>query len=164
MDAFSIAISIALQYGVPLEAFVSKFVNMKFEPAGMTDDPDIRMSQSIMDYVFRRLALDYLDAEKRAELGIFTAEERAATVASNYGAPVVEAAEESDEDAEEVEVVAEVARPQEAPADVHSSAELLEAITGTASDAPLCMTCGVKMRPSGSCYVCEGCGSTSGCS
>ncbi len=60
MDAFSIAISIALQYGVPLEAFVSKFVNMRFEPAGMTDDPDIRMSQSIMDYIFRRLALDYL--------------------------------------------------------------------------------------------------------
>ena len=61
MDAFSIAISIALQYGVPLEAFVNKFVNMRFEPSGMTDDPDIRMSQSIVDYIFRRLALDYLD-------------------------------------------------------------------------------------------------------
>ena len=85
MDAFSIAISIALQYGVPLEAFVSKFVNMKFEPAGMTDDPDVRMAQSIMDYVFRRLALDYLPEDKRAELGIFTAEERAATVAATYG-------------------------------------------------------------------------------
>ena len=60
MDAFSIAISIALQYGVPLETYVSKFTNMKFEPAGMTDDPDIRMSQSIMDYIFRRLALDYM--------------------------------------------------------------------------------------------------------
>ena len=60
MDAFSIATSIALQYGVPLEAFVSKFVNMRFEPSGMTDDPDIRMAQSIVDYIFRRLALDYL--------------------------------------------------------------------------------------------------------
>jgi ribonucleoside-diphosphate reductase alpha chain len=84
MDAFSIAISIALQYGVPLEAFVSKFVNMRFEPAGMTDDADIRISQSIMDYIFRRLALDYLDYDKREALGIFTADERTATVALNY--------------------------------------------------------------------------------
>src|SRR5205085_11789786 len=82
MDAFSIAISIALQYGVPLEAFVSKFVNMRFDPAGLTDDPDVRMAQSIMDYIFRRLALDYLPYETRTELGIFTAEERAQTVAS----------------------------------------------------------------------------------
>ncbi|MFM8894145.1 MAG: vitamin B12-dependent ribonucleotide reductase, partial [Actinomycetales bacterium] len=87
MDAFSIAISIALQYGVPLDAFVSKFVNMRFEPAGITDDPDIRMSQSIMDYIFRRLALDYLPYEQRAALGIYTADERAATVSAGYGAP-----------------------------------------------------------------------------
>ena len=164
MDAFSIAISIALQYGVPLEAFVSKFVNMKFEPAGMTDDPDVRMAQSIMDYVFRRLALDYLPEDKRAELGIFTAEERAATVAATYGggAPAIE--EALVVESEETSAPAAPAAAQEAPANVHSSAELLEALTGTASDAPLCMTCGVKMRPAGSCYVCEGCGSTSGCS
>ena len=80
MDAFSIAISIALQYGVPLETYVSKFVNMRFEPAGMTDDPDIRIASSVLDYLFRRLALDYLPYETRAELGIFTAAERAATV------------------------------------------------------------------------------------
>jgi ribonucleoside-diphosphate reductase alpha chain len=84
MDAYSIAISIALQYGVPLEAFVSKFVNMRFEPAGMTDDPDIRIAQSIMDYIFRRLALDYLPYDKREALGIFTAEERAEAVAGSY--------------------------------------------------------------------------------
>ena len=163
MDAFSIAISIALQYGVPLEAFVSKFVNMKFEPAGLTDDPDIRMSQSMMDYIFRRLALDYLPAEKRAELGIFTAEERAATVAATYGAPAPATVVEDEVVAD---AVVEDAAPgvTAAPVEVHSSAELLEALTGTASDAPLCMTCGVKMRPAGSCYVCEGCGSTSGCS
>ena len=76
MDAFSIAISISLQYGVPLETFISKFTNMKFEPAGLTDDPDVRMSQSVMDYVFRRLALDYLDFETRSALGIYTADER----------------------------------------------------------------------------------------
>ena len=87
MDAFSIAISIALQYGVPLEAFTSKFVNMRFEPAGLTDDPDVRMAQSIMDYIFRRLALDYLPYDTRAALSIFTAEERAATLAGYDAAP-----------------------------------------------------------------------------
>ena len=76
MDAFSIAISIALQYGVPLETYVQKFINMQFEPAGLTDDPDIRMAQSIMDYIFRRLALDYLPFEARSALGIYTADER----------------------------------------------------------------------------------------
>ena len=161
MDAFSIAISIALQYGVPLEAFVSKFVNMRFEPAGMTDDPDIRMSQSIMDYIFRRLALDHLPLDKREALGIFTADERAATVTQQYEMPQVEAAPAVD-----LAVDEQSAPAGEMPAasGAHSSAELLEEITGTASDAPLCMTCGIKMRPAGSCYVCEGCGSTSGCS
>ena len=90
MDAFSIATSIALQYGVPLEAFVNKFVNMRFEPSGMTDDPDIRMAQSIVDYIFRRLALDYLDYDSREALGIFTAEERAAQVAATYGGSQLE--------------------------------------------------------------------------
>ena len=80
MDAFSMAISISLQYGVPLETYVQKFTNMKFEPAGLTDDPDIRMAQSIMDYIFRRLALDYLSFDERAELGIYTAAERARQV------------------------------------------------------------------------------------
>ncbi len=170
MDAFSIATSIALQYGVPLEAFVNKFVNMRFEPSGMTDDPDIRMAQSIVDYIFRRLALDYLDYDSREALGIFTAEERAAQVAATYGGSQLEI---------DVEGLAQSAPMQGQPSDaspapapgggaslggVHSSAELLEAINGKASDAPLCMTCGVKMRPAGSCYVCEGCGSTSGCS
>src|SRR5438874_8925380 len=85
MDAFSIAISIGLQYGVPLETFVAKFTNMRFEPAGMTDDPDIRLASSVMDYIFRRLALDFLPYDRRAELGIFTAEERAAQVREEGG-------------------------------------------------------------------------------
>jgi len=161
MDAFSIAISIALQYGVPLEAFVSKFVNMRFEPAGMTDDPDIRMSQSIMDYIFRRLALDHLPLDKREALGIFTADERAVTVTQQYETLQVEAAPAVDLAVDEQSAPA---GDMPAASGAHSSAELLEEITGTASDAPLCMTCGIKMRPAGSCYVCEGCGSTSGCS
>jgi ribonucleoside-diphosphate reductase alpha chain len=171
MDAFSIAISIALQYGVPLETYVQKFTNMRFEPAGMTDDSDIRMAQSVMDYIFRRLALDYLPYETRTELGIFTAEERAASVAaSSYGtAPAVPGLDD-DVDPETlrgsvpVEPVPADAGARPAPAEVRSSMELLEAKQGTAADAPLCLSCGVKMRPSGSCYVCESCGSTSGCS
>src|SRR3954462_6308675 len=86
MDAFSVALSIALQYGVPLEAYVSKFINMRFDPAGMTDDPDVRMAQSVMDYLFRRLALEYPPYARRAEFGIFPADERTATVANSYGA------------------------------------------------------------------------------
>ncbi|MEN9711662.1 MAG: hypothetical protein RL441_1654 [Actinomycetota bacterium] len=167
MDAFSIAISIALQYGVPLEAFVSKFTNMRFEPAGLTDDADIRMAQSIMDYIFRRLALDYLPFEKRSALGIFTAEERAAQV-SGYDAAPAPTAEVIAAVTEELEIEAPAAQAVSVAIhttdSAHSSAELLEAITGKVSDAPLCMTCGIKMRPSGSCYACEGCGSTSGCS
>ena len=77
MDAFSIAVSIGLQYGVPLETFVEKFTNLRFEPAGLTDDPDVRMAQSIMDYVFRRLALDHMDFDTRSFMGIHTAAERA---------------------------------------------------------------------------------------
>jgi ribonucleoside-diphosphate reductase alpha chain len=176
MDAFSIALSIALQHGVPLETYIQKFTNMRFEPAGMTDDPDIRIAQSVMDYIFRRLALDHLPVEQRATLGIFTAEERAAQVAGyDTSATAGTVVEEDEVDLEALRSSA----PTEAPAkpeakadakagksvtEVHSSAELLELVTGTATDAPLCMTCGTKMRPAGSCYVCEGCGSTSGCS
>jgi ribonucleoside-diphosphate reductase alpha chain len=171
MDAFSISLSIALQHGVPLETYIQKFTNMRFEPAGMTDDPDIRIAQSVMDYIFRRLALDHLPVEKRAGLGIFTAEERAAQV-SGYGtsASTATVTEEDEVDLEQLRNSApiETAKVEEKKSEpvkeAHSSAELLELVTGTATDAPLCMTCGTKMRPAGSCYVCEGCGSTSGCS
>jgi ribonucleoside-diphosphate reductase alpha chain len=196
MDAFSIAVSIGLQYGVPLETFVSKFSNLSFEPNGLTDDADVRMSKSIMDYIFRRLALDYLDFESRQGLGIYSADERqryletgsyepiadvgsAAEVIGDMSSPSsVELVETPDsspveegalrpsrdqEDVVDATVVDEVgAKP--APKEAHTSAELMEKLTGTAVDSPLCMTCGTKMRPAGSCYVCEGCGSTSGCS
>ena len=167
MDAFSIAVSIGLQYGVPLETFVEKFSNLRFEPAGMTDDVDIRMAQSMMDYIFRRLALDYLPFESRSALGIYSAAERARAL-------------ESGEYTADEKTVAQVAAPvkksesktqavkiEKAPVDtssVGSSMELFEKMAGVKSDAPLCMTCGVKMRMAGSCFVCEGCGNTSGCS
>ncbi|MEU7911988.1 vitamin B12-dependent ribonucleotide reductase [Microbispora bryophytorum] len=185
MDAFSVAISIGLQYGVPLDTYVQKFVNMRFEPAGMTDDPDVRMAQSVMDYIFRRLALDHLPYEDRAALGIFSASERAAqqrgedpaalqdldTAALAQSAPIergqaapVEKAQPAPVEAKPAEgssagQVAPVAVPE--PRRVGAS---LESHQGRTADAPLCMTCGTKMRPAGSCYVCEGCGSTSGCS
>ena len=173
MDAFSIAVSIGLQYGVPLETFVEKFTNLRFEPAGMTDDKDIRMAQSMMDYIFRRLALDYMPFDQRSAMGLYTVAEREAAL-NNGGeyapvasvdspkAPVVAAAP--------AVVKAEVkieAKPVAAPAalapTIGSSSDLLESM-GIKSDAPLCMTCGVKMRMSGACFVCEGCGNTSGCS
>jgi ribonucleoside-diphosphate reductase alpha chain len=173
MDAFSIAISIALQYGVPLETYVQKFTNMRFEPAGLTDDSDIRMAQSVLDYIFRRLALDYLPFDTRSALGIYTAAERARQLETGSYAPV-----EEDTDLESLAQSAPVEqRPRETDVsdpviaetahealEVHSSTELAETLVGTSADAPLCMNCGTKMRPAGSCFVCEGCGSTSGCS
>ena len=215
MDAFSIVTSVALQYGVPLETFVEKFTNMRFEPAGMTDDPDVRMAQSLMDYVFRRLALDYLDFDTRSYYGIHTATERARQLETgSYAAPEVDesdtealedeieslaqgigaqapkksaepkqsapaaapssggaaaasapAAESVRLDASQIHSGAGAASAREVSADIHSSADLLARFGDTkAADAPMCMTCGTKMRPAGSCYVCEGCGSTSGCS
>jgi ribonucleoside-diphosphate reductase alpha chain len=165
MDAFSIAISIALQHGVPLETFVQKFTNLRFEPAGLTDDPDVRMAQSIMDYIFRRLALDYLPYETRAGMGIHTTAERTRQVETGS----YESAEETDLESMSQTTGSEPVReeppaPRPASPAVHSSTELFELQQGRTADAPLCFACGIKMRPSGSCYVCEGCGSTSGCS
>jgi adenosylcobalamin-dependent ribonucleoside-diphosphate reductase len=171
MDAFSMAISISLQYGVPLEKWVEKFTNMRFEPAGITDDPDIRIASSVLDYVFRRLALDHLPHETRAEMGILSASERTAQLA---GEDATALAEEQDpgEMAQSAPVERLQGRAEEPPEPAgaaashqpHSSTELIEAQQGRTADAPLCLTCGTKMRPAGSCYVCEGCGATSGCS
>ena len=171
MDAFSIAISVGLQYGIPLESYVAKFTNMRFDPAGITDDPDIRMASSVMDYIFRRLALDHLSYDQRSDLGILSVAERSAALS---GAD--QAAPADDVDPDELAQSVPVEQPQhqeshrperDATGDSfapHSSTELIEAQQGRHADAPLCLNCGTKMRPAGSCYVCEGCGSTSGCS
>jgi ribonucleoside-diphosphate reductase alpha chain len=151
MDAFSIAISIGLQYGVPLEAYVDKFINMKFEPSGMTNDEDIRFASSLVDYVFRRLALDHLPPEKREALGIRSIAERKETAraegeAKGVGSPGP-------------------VKPTEAATVVPAQpGDVIERPQAQAADAPLCYTCGSKMQPAGSCYVCPSCGSTSGCS
>ncbi|MBO0808101.1 MAG: ribonucleoside-diphosphate reductase, partial [Actinobacteria bacterium] len=182
MDAFSMAISISLQYGVPLEKWVEKFTNMRFEPAGITDDPDIRIASSVMDYVFRRLALDYLPYETRAEMGILSADERAAQLAGEdpgslgdepdpaemaQSAPVERPQRQQESEpsgSSEPSAPAQAAATQPPGPQPHSSMEVLESQQGRTADAPLCLTCGTKMRPAGSCYVCEGCGATSGCS
>jgi ribonucleoside-diphosphate reductase alpha chain len=146
LDAFSIAVSVGLQYGVPLEDYASKFINMKFEPSGLTNDPDIRFASSIVDYVFRRLAMDHLPEAKREVLGIRSVDERRETAKAD-------AVEKAGGAPQEAAVVAspQLLGPAEAP-------------TGKANDAPLCYSCGSKMQPAGSCYVCSSCGSTSGCS
>jgi ribonucleoside-diphosphate reductase alpha chain len=172
MDAFSIAVSVGMQYGVPLETYVSKFTNMRFEPAGLTDDPDVRMAQSIVDYIFRRLALDFLPFETRSALGIHSAEERQRHLdTGSYEAADdemdVEGLAQSAPRQVEAPKPLSVAKPAAAapaPKEAHNSTELLEIQLGLNADAPLCFSCGTKMRRAGSCYLCEGCGSTSGCS
>ena len=138
MDAFSISVSLGLQHGVPLKTYVQKYTNMRFEPAGMTDDPDLRIASSLVDYIFRRLAVDYLPVEERSELGILTTQERIQ--------PTLPGVEETATRDEPV-----VDAPRVAPPAAHS-------------DAPFCMTCGVQMVRAGSCHACPSCGSTSGCS
>jgi ribonucleoside-diphosphate reductase alpha chain len=159
MDAFAIAVSHGLQYGVPLRAFVEPYTNMRFEPAGITDDPDIRFASSIMDYLFRRLALEYLSAEERAELNILTVDERLQPTLPGVEETVIETVQGRD-------VVPD-------PKSIPSASDLARQLEITATppapqprqgDAPMCMQCGVHMQRAGSCFACPSCGSTSGCS
>jgi ribonucleoside-diphosphate reductase alpha chain len=180
MDAFAIAVSIGLQYGVPLETFTSKFTNMIFEPNGLTDDPDIRFAQSIVDYLFRRLAIDHLDEETRHALGVRTTAERTAALDATAGAPPAGAPPAAGAPQAPAPAEGPAAGSAAGPADQGperqadagdaggapaARAGSLAFSAGTAAvDAPYCSTCGVRMRPAGSCFVCESCGTTSGCS
>jgi ribonucleoside-diphosphate reductase alpha chain len=150
LDAFAISVSIGLQYGVPLESYVSKFMNMRFEPAGMTDDEEIRFSTSLVDYLARKLAIEYLPYDQRESLGIFTLEERTRML---------------DEGAGHEE---EPAVPTAPTAEAVSRATELPTFDGGSvpvdHDAPMCFECGIKMKRAGACHVCESCGTTSGCS
>jgi ribonucleoside-diphosphate reductase alpha chain len=149
LDAFAISVSIGLQYGVPLETYVSKFMNMRFEPAGMTDDDEIRFSTSIVDYLARKLAIEYLPFETRSELGIHTLEERNRILDEGYGDQ-------------------ETLVPTTPSAEDVVKAEPVAQFTGSSvpidHDAPMCFECGIKMKRAGACHVCESCGTTSGCS
>ena len=141
MDGFAISVSHGLQYGVPLRAFVEAFVGMRFEPAGITDDEELRIATSLIDYLFRKLAVMYLDPAERAEMGILTTGERVE--------PTLPGVEEQ---------AVETLQGQDLPPDPPSAAGPAPA------DAPFCMTCGVPMLRTGPCHVCAHCGSTSGCS
>jgi ribonucleoside-diphosphate reductase alpha chain len=172
MDAFAKSISYGLQYGVPLRAFVEAFTNMRFEPAGMTDDPDIRFASSIMDYLFRRLALEYLTYDERAELGIFSVDERLQPTLPGVDETAIESrtGTEMAPDPKSVPSVDEFSAQlslgiaPEAPHNDVTNPGGTERPAVRHSDAPMCMQCGVQMVRAGSCHACPSCGSTSGCS
>ncbi len=156
MDAFAISISHGLQYGVPLRSFVDTFTGMRFEPAGMTDDEDIRFATSLMDFLFRKLAILYLSPEERAELGIQSISER-----TQPTLPGVE------------ETVTRTVQGQDVtpdPPSIESASTLTFELDPPAPtpvvdvNAPLCMQCGIQMQRAGSCHACPSCGTTSGCS
>ena len=147
MDAFAIAVSHGLQYGVPLAAFVDAYVGMRFEPAGMTDDDDLRIASSLMDYLFRRLAVEYMSPEERRARNILTTGER-----SQPTLPGVD------------EAVTPSVQGLDLAPDPPSSQRQAPASAPVASDAPFCGQCGTQMVRAGSCHACQGCGATSGCS
>ena len=160
MDAFAKSISYGLQYGVPLRAFVEAFINTRFEPAGMTDDSDIRMASSIVDYLFRRLAVEYLTSDERAELGIYTREERLQPTLPGVEESVVETSQGGDviSDPKTIPSVSELVAQMQL--DEAHAATVQPAQTGA-----ICSGCGsANMQRAGACYVCGDCGSSSGCS
>ena len=141
MNSFMIAVSLGLQYGVPLDVFVSKFAHMRFEPSGLTNDADIRAAKSIVDYIFRWLGKKFLDVEKQQELGILSEEVRR-RLAESYenGGAVTYAAEP-------------------APAAPAGQTALFNAW----EDAVECAKCGGRMIRTGACYTCRDCGANTGC-
>ncbi len=153
MDAFAISVSHGLQYGVPLEAFVEMFTNMRFEPAGMTDDPDIRFATSLVDYIFRRLAVEYLPPERREALGIMTVGERMQPTLPGVEEATTPIAQSIDLPAADRAPSAALDMPRAASTPVAREREVV-----------LCHVCGDMMQRAGSCYACPSCGSTSGCS
>lgn len=182
MDAFAISLSHGLQYGVPLSAFAEAFVGMRFEPAGITDDPELRIANSLMDYLFRRLAIMYLSDEERSRLGIFTNDERVQPTLPGVEEQVTETVQGADVPPHRpnppLAPLAQRLAPTvqasggsgRANADHTTHADHADhagqlpfAIDGV-SGAPFCMSCGVPMRRAGACYVCGDCGTTSGCS
>ena len=167
MDAFAISVSYGLQYGVPLRAYVETLTNTRFEPAGMTDDADIRFASSLVDYIFRRLAVEYLSYEERAELAILTIGERTQPTLPGVEETAVETRQGSDVVAdppsiESAATLLDLAAAMPAPAEPAASERATPTVRH--SDAPMCMQCGVQMQRAGSCHTCPSCGNTSGCS
>jgi ribonucleoside-diphosphate reductase alpha chain len=158
MDAFSIAVSLGLQHGVPMSTFVRKYTNLRFEPAGITDDPELRLASSLVDYIFRRLALDYLSFDERLELGVLSTGER--TQPTLPGLEDVDNTSAERTDRERFGAGGDAA-PGRRPND---GEQLRPSGQMESRDAPFCYACGNVMQRAGSCYACPSCGSTSGCS
>ena len=157
MDAFAISVSHGLQYGVPLRSFIEAFTGMRFEPAGMTDDPDIRIANSLMDYLFRRMAIEYLSPQERAELNILTTSERMQpTLPGVDDAIETRQGSEMPVDPPSVESVTTLL--------TETQTQVVRQVAVSNHDAPMCMQCGVTMQRAGSCHACPSCGTTSGCS
>jgi ribonucleoside-diphosphate reductase alpha chain len=162
MDAFAISVSHGLQYGVPLEAFCEMFSNMRFEPAGMTDDPDIRFATSLVDYIFRRIAVEYIDYEQRVAMGILSVNERLQ--------PTLPGVEESIQAQASVQgfdlLGPEDREPSAQFAPVAATPPVAKAPQHTPRqrETVLCHVCGDIMQRAGSCHACPSCGATSGCS
>jgi ribonucleoside-diphosphate reductase alpha chain len=150
-DAFAQAVSYALQYGVPLQALVDKFSHARFEPSGMTKNPEVRFAKSIVDYIFRWMASKFLSPEAQFRAGVNMREE-----------PVAE--EKAEAPAAPKVVIAPApaeTKPEPAPAAKPKASSF--AAMQNQTDAPPCSTCGSIMIRSGSCYKCSNCGTTSGC-
>ena len=162
MDAFAISVSHGLQYGVPLEAFCEMFSNMRFEPAGMTDDPDIRFATSLVDYIFRRIAVEYIDYDQRVAMGILSVNERLQ--------PTLPGVEESIQAQSSVQgfdlLGPEDREPSAQFAPVAATPPVAKAPQHTPRqrETVLCHVCGDIMQRAGSCHACPSCGATSGCS
>ncbi len=144
MNAFMIAVSVGMQYGVPLEVFVSKFAHMRFEPSGMTNDPDIRIAKSIPDYIFRWMGKRFLEADTQAELGIMSAAVREKLANGNGHTQAVP----SDEPA---------------PQAIAAPGPGQRALFNAWEDAVECAKCGGRKVRTGACYTCRDCGDNSGC-
>ena len=158
MDAFSIAVSLGLQHGVPLSTYVRKYANLKFEPSGMTDDPELRIATSLVDYIFRRLALDYMSLTEREEVGVLSTAERTQ--------PTLPGVVEQSTPTVGIESSGTLfeAKPVEVTPKPMASTESSTLARAPQQDAPMCYSCGDSMQRAGSCYVCSSCGATSGCS
>lgn len=155
MDSFAKSVSHGLQYGVPLKSYVDAMMSSSFAPSGMTDDPEIRTASSMMDYIFRRLAADYLSFDDRLELGL-------ASIDDMPGENQTTLLGDGPKAKEDVEVPAELVVVSEPTIQASDRSE--KGGSSTDSAAPLCYNCGNQTQRAGSCYVCSSCGSTTGCS
>lgn len=159
MDSFAISVSHGLQYGVPLKSYVKTLSNMSFAPSGITDDPEIRTASSLIDYIFRRLARDYLSFDDRLELGLASFDDLEAETQANQPSLLDQPTEVEVPKAE-----APTPKAETKPKVVATDASKPKKYVIRETTAPMCHACGNQTQRAGSCYVCSSCGATSGCS